>query len=325
MSTKITVIGAGNVGSSLVQRLSEKQLGDIVLVDRKREIAQGKVLDLMQTHPIVGFDAKIVATDNYEETAGSDIIVIAAGLPRKPSMSREDLLIENTNIVKSVTEQVVAWSPNGIIIMVTNPLDVMTYVAKKVSGFPRNRVIGMAGALDSARFREFIAMELDVSVWDVQAMVLGGHGDLMVPLTRCCSVAGVPISELMTKEQIDRIITRTRNAGGEIVGYLKTSSAFWAPAAAITQMAESILKDTKRIIPCSVYLEGEYGLSDICMGVPVKLGANGAEQIIEIKLDSEEVAALRKSADSVRASINRLLSTNSHNLYGVAQKSTERS
>lgn len=308
MSTKITVIGAGNVGSSLVQRLSEKQLGDIILVDREKEIAQGKVLDLMQTHPIVGFDAKIVATDSYEETANSDIVVVAAGLPRKPGMSRDDLLVKNADIVKSVTEQAVTWSPNGIIIMVTNPLDTMTYLARKVSGFTKSRIMGMAGALDSARFREFIAMELDISVWDVQAMVLGGHGDLMVPLTRYCTVAGIPITELMTKEQIDKIVARTRNAGGEIVGYLKTASAFWAPAAAITQMVESILKNTKRIIPCSVYLEGEYGLTDICMGVPVKLGANGAEQIIEVKLNSKEMAVLQKSANSVRASIDRLSS-----------------
>jgi malate dehydrogenase len=300
MATKLTVIGAGNVGSTTVHRLSEKQLGDIVLLDRDKGIAQGKVLDLMQTHPIDGFDAKITGTDSYQDTANSDIVVIAAGSPRKPGMTRDDLLKGNATTVRSVTENVVDKSPDATIIVVTNPLDMMTYVATKVSGFPRSRVIGMAGALDSARLREFIAMELDASVWDVQAMVLGGHGDLMVPLMRHCSVAGIPITELMTKEAIEKIVERTRKAGGEIVGLLKTGSAFWAPASAITQIVESMLKDTKRIVPCSVYLEGEYGLSDVCVGVPVKLGAGGAEQIIEVKLNAEETAALHRSAETVR-------------------------
>ena len=306
MATKITVIGAGNVGSTLVQRLSEKQLGDIVLLERVKNLAKGKVLDLMQTHPIAGFDSRIIATNDYGETAGSDIIVITAGLPRKPGMSREDLLANNIAVVKSVTEQAASKSPNAIIVVVTNPLDVMTYVSKKVSGFPRERIIGMAGALDSARLREFIAMELNASVWDVQAMVLGGHGDLMVPLIRYCSVAGIPITELMSMEHIDKIIERTRKAGGEIVSYLKTGSAYWAPAAAISQMVESIVKDTCRILPCSVYLEGEYGLSDICLGVPVKLGDKGVEEIMEIKLNSNEMMALQKSAESVRATIDNL-------------------
>ncbi len=306
MATKITVIGAGNVGSTLVQRLSEKQLGDIVLLERIKDLAKGKVLDLMQTHPIAGFDSRIIATNDYGETADSDIIVITAGLPRKPGMSREDLLANNAAVVKSVTEQAASKSPNAIIVVVTNPLDVMTCVSKKVSGFPRERIVGMAGALDSARLREFIAMELNASVWDVQAMVLGGHGDLMVPLIRYCSVAGIPITELMSKQQIERIIERTRKAGGEIVSYLKTGSAYWAPAAAISQMVESIVKDTCRILPCSVYLEGEYGLSDICLGVPVKLGDKGVEEIMEIKLNSNEMMALQKSAESVRATIGNL-------------------
>lgn len=306
MPAKITVIGAGNVGSTSVNRLTEKQLGDVVLLDRARGVTKGKVLDLMQTHPIDGFDAKIVATSDYRETADSDIIVVTAGQPRKPGMSRDDLLSRNADVVRSVVEQAVQKSPDAIIIMVTNPLDAMTYIAKKVSSFSRNKVIGMAGALDSARLREFIAMELTASVWDVQAMVLGGHGDLMVPLVQYCTVAGIPITELMSKGQVDKIIERTRKAGGEIVGYLETGSAFWAPASAITQMVESIVKDTYRIIPCSVYLEGEYGLSDICIGVPVKLGANGVEEVIEIRLDSEDMAGLRKSADAVRASLDRL-------------------
>jgi malate dehydrogenase len=300
---KITIIGAGNVGATAAHWAAERELGDIVLVDILEGVPQGKALDLMEARPVEGFDVEVMGTNGYGETEGSDIVIITSGLPRKPGMSREDLLQKNKEIVEAVTRQVVEKSPGCFLIVVSNPLDAMTYLAKKVSGFPRNRVMGMAGVLDAARFRTFIAMELDVSVEDVQAFVLGGHGDDMVPLVRYSTVSGIPISELLSREQIERIVERTRKAGGEIVGLLKTGSAFYSPSASVVQMAEAILKDKKRILPCAAYLEGEYGLSDLVFGVPVKLGAGGVERIIEVELTDDEKAAVKKSAEAVRASI----------------------
>ncbi|MDA0986610.1 MAG: malate dehydrogenase [Bacteroidetes bacterium] len=304
---KITVIGAGNVGATTAQRLAEKELANqVVLVDVVEGLPQGKALDMFESAPVEDFDTRVIGTNSYEETKNSSVIVITAGIARKPGMSRDDLLNTNAGIVKSVTSQVVQHSPNAIIIVVSNPLDVMTYVALKVSGFDRNRVIGMAGVLDTARFRSFIAMELNVSVEDVSAFVLGGHGDSMVPLPRYTNVAGIPLTELMKKEDIDRIVTRTRNGGIEIVNYLKTGSAFYAPSSAAVQMVESIVKDKKRILPCAVYLEGEYGFSKTVVGVPVKLGKNGCEEIIQINLTEEEKSALKKSADDVSENIAKL-------------------
>jgi len=277
-----------------------------VLVDVVDGLPQGKGLDMYESAPVEGFDTKIIGTNSYDVTAGSDIIVITAGLPRKPGMTRDDLLNTNTAILRSVTEQAVPKSPNAIIIVVSNPLDVMVYVALKVSGFDRHRVIGMAGVLDTARFRSFIAMELDVSVEDVTAFVLGGHGDSMVPLPRYTSVAGIPLTDLLPQEKIDALVKRTRNGGIEIVNFLKTGSAYYAPSAAAVQMVESIVKDKKRILPSAVYLEGEYGLTGTVAGVPVKLGKNGVEQIVEIRLTADEQAALKASADDVRANIAKL-------------------
>jgi malate dehydrogenase len=304
---KITVVGGGNVGATAAQRLAEKELADeVVLVDVVDGLPQGKGLDMYESAPVEGFDTKIIGTNSYDVTAGSDIIVITAGLPRKPGMTRDDLLNTNTAILRSVTEQAVPKSPNAIIIVVSNPLDVMVYVALKVSGFDRHRVIGMAGVLDTARFRSFIAMELDVSVEDVTAFVLGGHGDSMVPLPRYTSVAGIPLTDLLPQEKIDALVKRTRNGGIEIVNFLKTGSAYYAPSAAAVQMVESIVKDKKRILPSAVYLEGEYGLTGTVAGVPVKLGKNGVEQIVEIRLTADEQAALKASADDVRANIAKL-------------------
>lgn len=303
---KITVVGAGNVGATVAQYAALKELGNIVLTDILEGIPQGKALDLLEAGPIEGYDSSVIGTNGYDETADSDLVVITAGLARKPGMSRDDLLAANANIVKGVTEEIVKRSPQAIIITITNPLDVMTYLVKKVSGFPRNRVFGMAGVLDAARFRCFLAMELNVSVEDIQAFVLGGHGDSMVPLPRYSTVAGIPIPELLTKEQIDRIVDRTRNAGGEIVSFLKTGSAYYSPGASAVQMIEAILKDKKRILPCAAYLDGEYGLKDLYMGVPVKLGANGIEQVIEIKLTAEEKAELDRSAEDIRQNIAKL-------------------
>jgi malate dehydrogenase len=300
MRNKVTVVGAGNVGSLVAERIFDKQLADVVLVDIVEGVPQGKALDLMQSAPIGGFDCRIIGTNNYQDTANSHIVVITAGLPRKPGMSRDDLVLKNYEIVKTVTEQVVQYSPNCILIIVSNPLDAMAQTAFKVSGFPRNRVLGMAGALDSARLRTFIAREVDASVEDVYAFVLGGHGDTMVPLLRYSTVAGIPITEWLAPEKIEQLIKRTRDAGAEIVSLLKTGSAFYAPSAGAVEMVESILKDKKRLIPCSVYLEGEYGIEGLFVGVPVKLGLNGMEKVIEIKLTDEEMAALRKSADSVK-------------------------
>ena len=303
---KITIVGAGNVGATAAHWAAEKELGDIVLVDIVEGMPQGKALDLMEARPVEGFDATITGTNGYEETADSDLVIITSGLPRKPGMSREDLLQKNKEIVSSVTKSVVAKSPDSIIIIVSNPLDTMSYVAKVVSGFPKNRVMGMAGILDSARFKVFIAMELNVSVEDIQAMVLGGHGDSMVPLPGNASIGGIPLTQLLSKEKIDTIVTRTRKAGGEIVALLKTGSAYYSPSASAIQMAEAILKDKKRILPCCAYLEGEYGLNDIYFGVPVKLGSNGIEQIIEVSLTEEEKELVLQSGKAVKESITTL-------------------
>jgi len=300
MDKKVTVIGAGNVGATAAQRLAEKELCDVVLVDIIEGVPQGKTLDLAQAAPVEKHDAHLLGANTYDATAGSDIVIITAGIPRKPGMSRDDLLSTNAGIVKKVTQEVASRSPQAILIIVSNPLDAMCHVAYEASGFPKQRVIGMAGVLDSARFRAFIAMELNVSVESTHAFVLGGHGDTMVPLPRYSSVAGIPITELMTPERIAALVQRTRNGGAEIVGLLKTASAFYAPSAAAVEMAESILKDKKKILPCAAYLEGEYGIRDLFIGVPVKLGAKGVEQVIEIKLTPEENSALQKSAAAVQ-------------------------
>jgi len=300
MDKKVTVIGAGNVGATAAQRLAEKELCDVVLVDIIEGVPQGKTLDLAQAAPIEKHDAHLLGANTYDATAGSHIVIITAGIPRKPGMSRDDLLSTNAGIVKKVTQEVASRSPQAILIIVSNPLDAMCHVAHEASGFPKQRVIGMAGVLDSARFRAFIAMELNVSVESTHAFVLGGHGDTMVPLPRYSTVAGIPITELMTPERIAALVQRTRNGGAEIVGLLKTASAFYAPSAAAVEMAESILKDKKKILPCAAYLEGEYGIRDLFIGVPVKLGAKGVEQVIEIKLTPEENAALQKSAAAVQ-------------------------
>ncbi len=300
MQKKVTVVGAGNVGATAVQRLAEKALCDIVVVDIAEGLPQGKALDLAEAAPIEKHDSRLLGTNDYEQTAGSDIVIITAGIPRKPGMSRDDLIKTNAGIMKSVVENVAKHSPESILIIVSNPLDAMCHVAYEASGFPKNRVIGMAGVLDSARFRCFIAEELDVSVENTHAFVLGGHGDTMVPLPRYSTVAGVPITEMMEKDRIEAIVERTRNGGAEIVSLLKTGSAFYAPASAAVEMAESILKDRKKILPCAVYLDGEYGIKGLFIGVPVKLGKDGIEKIIEIKLTGDEKEALMKSADAVR-------------------------
>jgi len=297
---KVTVVGAGNVGATLVQRIAEARLADVVMVDVAEGVPQGKALDLMESGPIMGYDWKITGSNGYDETAGSDVIVITAGLARKPGMSRDDLLAANGVIVKKVAEESGKRSPKAFMIVVTNPMDVMAYVAMKACGFPKERVIGMGGVLDSARFRAFIAMELGVSVENTHAFVLGGHGDSMVPLSRYSSVAGIPITELMSKETIDRIVDRTRNGGAEIVDLLKTGSAYYAPAAATLEMVEAVLLDKKKILPCSAYLDGEYGVKGMFSGVPVKLGEKGVEQVVEIRLSADEKAAFMKSVDAVR-------------------------
>jgi len=306
MDKKVTVVGAGNVGATAAQRLAEKELCDVVLVDIIEGVPQGKALDLAEAAPIEKHDAHLVGTNAYDASAGSDIVIITAGIPRKPGMSRDDLLTTNAGIVKKVTQEVASRSPNATLIIVSNPLDAMCHVAFDASRFPKQHVIGMAGVLDSARFRAFIAMELNVSVENTHAFVLGGHGDTMVPLPRYSSVAGIPITELMTPERIEALVKRTRNGGAEIVSLLKTGSAYYAPASAAVEMAESILKDKKKILPCAAYLQGEYGIKDLFLGVPVKLGANGIEQVIEIKLTAEENAALQKSAAAVQELKNAL-------------------
>ncbi|MGV7223040.1 MAG: malate dehydrogenase [Nitrospinales bacterium] len=299
MDKKVTVVGAGNVGATAAQRLAEKGLCDVVLVDIVEGVPQGKALDLMEAAPVEKHDGHVTGANTYEATEGSDIVIITAGIPRKPGMSRDDLISTNAGIVKAVTEQVAKYSPNAVLIIVSNPLDAMCHVAYEASGFPKNRVIGMAGVLDSARFRAFIAMELNVSVENIHAFVLGGHGDTMVPLPRYSTVAGIPITELMPQDRIEALCDRTANGGAEIVGLLKTGSAFYAPASSAVEMAESILKDRKKILPCAVYLDGEYGYKELFIGVPVKLGAGGVEEIIEIKLTEAEKAALDKSAAAV--------------------------
>lgn len=304
---KITVIGAGNVGATTAQRIVDKQLAnEVVLVDVLEGIPQGKALDMYEAAPVEKSDVRVVGTNGYDETANSDIVVITAGIARKPGMSRDDLMNTNSAIVKSCTEAAVARSPRSIIIVVSNPLDVMTYVAWKVSGFERQRVMGMAGVLDAARFRTFIAMELNVSVEDVSAFVLGGHGDSMVPLPRYSTVAGIPITELLSQATVDRLVKRTRDGGIEIVNHLKTGSAYYAPSSSAVLMVESIVRDKKRILPCAAYLQGEYGLKDTYVGVPVKLGKKGIEEIIQIKLNPDEQEALNKSAEDVKGSIAKL-------------------
>ncbi len=297
---KISVIGAGNVGATTALMLAGLEHGDIVLVDIIEDMPQGKALDLMEMSPVLDYDSVITGTNNYDDTEGSDVVVITSGIPRKPGMSRDDLISTNTSIVKQVTEQVAAKSPNAILILVTNPLDAMVYVAHKVSGFPKHRVMGMAGALDSARFVSFIAMELGVSVENINAFVLGGHGDDMVPLERFTTVAGVPITELMPPDRVEALIQRTRGGGGEIVKLLKTGSAFYAPAASAVEMVEAIVKDKKKIIPSCVLAEGEYGIENTFVGLPVKLGKTGIEEILEIKLTDEESKALHVSASHVK-------------------------
>jgi malate dehydrogenase len=296
---KVTIVGAGNVGATAAQRIVDKELADVVLVDIVQGVPQGKALDLAESAPIEGYDCRLVGSNDYRETVNSDLVVITAGIPRKPGMSRDDLLRTNYGIVKGVTEQVVKNSPNSILILVSNPLDAMVQTAYKVSGFPKNRVIGMAGVLDSARFRTFLAMELKVSVENIHAFVLGGHGDTMVPLPRYATVSGIPVTELLPKETIERLVQRTRDGGKEIVDLLNTS-AWYAPSSAIVEMVDAILNDRKKILPCAAFLEGEYGINGLYVGVPAKLGAKGIEQIIEITLTLEERSALQKSAAAVK-------------------------
>ena len=299
---KISVIGAGNVGATAAFLIAQKQLGDVVMVDIIDGIPQGKALDMAQTGPVEMFDANISGALDYEETAESDVVIITSGSPRKPGMTREDLLNTNAKIVGNVTENVARHSPNTTLVMLTNPLDIMTYHAWKVSGFPQNRVVGQAGVLDSARFRTFVSMELGVSVEDITAMVMGGHGDTMVPLPRYTTVGGIPITQLISEERIEEISDRTRNGGGEIVNLLKVSG-YYAAGASLAQMAEAIILDKKRLIPCSAYLTGQYGINDLYIGVPVKLGANGVEDILEIELEESELEALQKSSQTYREGI----------------------
>jgi malate dehydrogenase len=296
---KVTVVGAGNVGANCALRIAEKELADAVLVDVVEGVPQGKALDLLQSGPVQGYDVQITGANDYEPTANSDLVILTAGFPRKPGMSRDDLLLANYEVVKSATEKIVKYSPNCILIVVTNPLDAMCQTAYMVSKFSKNRVIGMAGVLDTARFRTFIAQELKVSVENVTALVMGGHGDTMVPLVRLSNVAGIPLTDLLDQATLDRLVDRTRNGGAEIVKYLKTGSAFYAPSAAAVEMAESILRDRKKVLPCAAYLEGEYGINGLFVGVPVKLGTRGIEQIFELKLTAEESAMLKKSAAAV--------------------------
>lgn len=300
MRKKISIIGAGNVGGTLAQRLAERDYADIVLVDIIDGLPQGKGLDILESAPVVGYDTNIIGTNDYADTAGSDLVVITSGMARKPGMSRDDLVLANGEIIRSVVEQVIKYSPNTILLMVTNPLDAMTQLALHVSGLPREKVIGQSGVLDAARFRTFIAMELGVSFRDVQAMVLGGHGDTMVPLPRYATVSGIPVTELIPPERIQALVQRTIDGGAEIVRLLKTGSAFYAPSAATAEMVDAIILDQKRLLPACVYLQGEYGINGVCVGVPVILGAGGVEKVVELKLTGEELAALRRSAAAVR-------------------------
>jgi len=307
MVNLITVVGAGNVGATTAQRVAEKELARrVIMVDVVEGVPQGKGLDQWQSAPIEGFDSRVIGANGYDETAGSDIVIITAGIARKPGMSRDDLLNTNAGIVKQVSEQIARTSPNAIIIVVSNPLDVMCYVAKKVTGFPRERVIGMAGVLDTARYRAFLAEALDVSVRDIQAMVLGGHGDTMVPLINYTTVSGIPVTQLLDRKTLDEIVDRTRNGGAEIVKHLKTGSAYYAPSSGAVQMAEAIVFDQKRVLPCAAWLEGEYGMSGLFLGVPVKLGRAGMEKVLEVELTSKERVDLGKSAEAVREPMSKL-------------------
>ncbi|NIP78221.1 MAG: malate dehydrogenase [Gemmatimonadetes bacterium] len=307
MVSKITVVGAGHVGATAAQGIARRHLArEVVMVDIVEGIPQGKGLDMYESAPIEGWDTRIVGSNGYEESAGSDIVVITAGLARKPGMSRDDLLQKNTEIVTDVSQKVKETSPDAIIIMVSNPLDIMAYVAKEATGFPRERVIGMAGVLDTARYRTFLSMEMDVSVEDIQALVLGGHGDSMVPVVSMTTVSGIPVTHFIERDRLDEIIERTRKGGGEIVGHLKTGSAYYAPGAASAQMAEAIVLDKKRILPCAAWLEGEYGLEGLFLGVPCKLGRNGLEEIIEVELTDDERSALNTSANAVRETMSKL-------------------
>lgn len=303
---KITVVGAGNVGATAAHWIVSKELGDVVLIDVAEGIPQGKALDLLQAGPVEGFDCHVTGTNDYAYTENSDLVIITAGLPRKPGMSRDDLLKTNAKIVTEVTEKICRYSPNTILLVVSNPLDAMAFVAKKVSGFPRNRVIGMAGVLDSARFRTFVAEAAKVSVEDVHGFVYGGHGDTMVPMVRYCSISGIPLEKFLAKDKIDQIVDRTRNGGAEIVNLLKAGSAFYAPSASVVQMAESILKDKNRVLPCAVSLEGEYGISNLFVGVLAKLGKQGIVEVVDIDLNETEKTALKKSADSVKGLVDVL-------------------
>ncbi len=307
MQKKVTVVGAGNVGATVAQRLAEKELADVALIDIVEGLPQGRALDLQEAAPIEKHDARVIGANTYEASEGSDLIIITAGLPRKPGMGRGDLLATNAKIVKSVIEQVAPLSSHAILIIVTNPLDAMCHVAFQASKFPKNRVLGMAGVLDAARFRAFIAAELNVSVENTHTFVLGGHGRTMVPLPRYSTVAGIPITELLPPDRIEAIVERTRWGGAEIVDLLKTGSAYFAPASAVVEMAESILKDKKKILPCAAYLQGEYGIHDLFIGVPVKLGKSGVEEIIEVSLTNDEHAALQKSADFVQSFVESLI------------------
>jgi malate dehydrogenase len=299
MRKKVTVVGAGNVGASVALRLADRQIADVVMTDIIEGIPQGKGLDIRQAGPVVGSDSHVMGTNDYKDTANSDIVVVTAGFPRKPGMSRDDLLMKNYEVIKATTEKIVEHSPNCILIMVTNPLDAMCQVALKVSKFPKHRVIGMAGILDTARFRTFLAMALNVSVENITAFVLGGHGDTMVPLVRYTHVAGIPVTDLLDADTIAKIVQRTRDGGAEIVKLLGSGSAFYAPSAAVAEMVDAILNDKKKILPCAAYLEGEYGIKGLFVGVPCKLGAGGIEKIFEVKLTPEDLAALKKSADAV--------------------------
>ena len=303
---KVTVIGAGNVGATTAQRIAESGLADVVVVDIVEGLPQGKGLDLAEAAPVVSHDARIIGTNDYAETAGSDVIVVTSGLARQPGMSRDDLLIKNAGIVRSVVQASASKSPNGVLIVVTNPLDAMCHVAMQASGFPRERVLGMAGVLDSARFRTFIAEELGVSVADTSAFVLGGHGDTMVPLPRYSTVAGIPITDLLSPDRIQALVDRTANGGAEIVALLKTGSAFYAPAASAFEMVDAILRDRRRVLPCATYLQGEYGVEGLFVGVPVVLGAGGLQRVIEIELTATEQAAFEKSAAAVRELVDKL-------------------
>jgi malate dehydrogenase len=309
MLHKISVIGAGNVGATLVQRLAEAELAKhVAVVDILEGIPQGKALDILESSPVYGYDTRVVGSNTYDVIADSDIVVVTAGIARKPGMSRDDLLATNAKIVTDVCNNIKKFAPNSLVIIVSNPLDAMCHVALKATGFPSNRVFGMAGVLDSARYKTFIAEALDVSVEDIHGFVLGGHGDTMVPLPRYTTIAGIPLSDFLDAATIDKIVDRARNGGAEIVGYLKTGSAFYAPSASVLEMIESIAKDKKKILPCAVYLTGQYGIKDLYVGVPVKLGKNGIEQVVELKLSEAEVQELRKSADSVQELVNSLKS-----------------